>query len=236
MSPFYPALLACLAGAGVSAALASLHSAAPQVLTRARLPAWLLGPDWPRVSDEPALAELVLANGRIQSLAPCQPGSAAQAPVPGTWDLDGALVLPGFVDAHVHLDKAFTLSRIRDVQPGLLGAIEASTRDLTGWTPADIAARATRGLEWAWQAGTVQLRTHVNWAEIGILPMAWPVLAGLAEAWADRVQQHYFPYLKGVEWECTWTGCIAFTPDHLMRLFEPAPGLVAVTGYNGRGD
>jgi glycine/D-amino acid oxidase-like deaminating enzyme len=49
------------------------------------------------------------------------------------------------------------------------------------------------------------------------------------------VQQHYFPYLKEVEWECTWTGIIAFTPDHLMRLFEPAPGLVAVTGYNGRG-
>ena len=59
--------------------------------------------------------------------------------------------------------------------------------------------------------------------------------AWFLKAWADRVQQHYFPYLKGVEWECTWTGCIAFTPDHLMRLFEPAPGLVAVTGYNGRG-
>ncbi|MGI3744384.1 MAG: L-pipecolate oxidase [Janthinobacterium lividum] len=56
------------------------------------------------------------------------------------------------------------------------------------------------------------------------------------KAWADRVQQHYFPYLKPVEWECTWTGCIAFTPDHLLRMFEPAPGLVAVTGYNGRGN
>lgn len=55
------------------------------------------------------------------------------------------------------------------------------------------------------------------------------------EAWANRVQQHYFPYLGKVEWEATWTGRIAFTPDHLMRLFEPAPGLVAVTGYNGRG-
>ncbi|MNE59430.1 hypothetical protein D3C80_1545230 [compost metagenome] len=33
-----------------------------------------------------------------------------------------------------------------------------------------------------------------------------------------------------------WTGCIDFTPDHLMRLFEPAPGIVAVTGYNGRGN
>ena len=59
--------------------------------------------------------------------------------------------------------------------------------------------------------------------------------AWFLRAWADRVQQHYFPYLKKVDWECTWTGCIAFTPDHLMRLFEPAPGLVAVTGYNGRG-
>lgn len=54
-------------------------------------------------------------------------------------------------------------------------------------------------------------------------------------AWADRIQSHYFPRLGKVEWECTWTGCIAFTPEHLMRLFEPAPGLVAVTGYNGRG-
>ncbi|HEX8595426.1 MAG TPA: FAD-binding oxidoreductase [Pseudomonas sp.] len=56
------------------------------------------------------------------------------------------------------------------------------------------------------------------------------------KAWADRVQQHYYPYLKNVEWECTWTGCISFTPDHLLRMFEPAPGLVAVTGYNGRGN
>lgn len=60
--------------------------------------------------------------------------------------------------------------------------------------------------------------------------------AWFLKAWADRVQQHYFPYLKPVDWEFTWTGCIAFTPDHLLRLFEPAPGLVAVTGYNGRGN
>ncbi|MGH8352688.1 MAG: L-pipecolate oxidase [Pseudomonas sp.] len=59
--------------------------------------------------------------------------------------------------------------------------------------------------------------------------------AWFLRAWADRIQQHYFPALGKVDWEHTWTGCIAFTPDHLMRLFEPAPGLVAVTGYNGRG-
>ncbi|AIR88727.1 L-pipecolate oxidase [Pseudomonas cremoricolorata] len=54
--------------------------------------------------------------------------------------------------------------------------------------------------------------------------------------WADRIQQHYYPELGKVDWDMHWTGCIDFTPDHLMRLFEPAPGLVSVTGYNGRGN
>lgn len=54
--------------------------------------------------------------------------------------------------------------------------------------------------------------------------------------WADRIQGHYFPELGEVDWEMHWTGCIDFTPDHLMRLFEPAEGIVAVTGYNGRGN
>lgn len=53
--------------------------------------------------------------------------------------------------------------------------------------------------------------------------------------WADRIQRHYFPQLGRIDWECTWTGRIAFTPDHTLRLFEPAPGILAVTGYNGRG-
>ena len=60
--------------------------------------------------------------------------------------------------------------------------------------------------------------------------------AWFVRRWADRIQRHYFPALGKVEWEMHWTGCIDFTPDHLMRLFEPAPGLVSVTGYNGRGN
>lgn len=53
--------------------------------------------------------------------------------------------------------------------------------------------------------------------------------------WADLVQHRYFPALGKVSWQCTWTGRIAFTPDHTLRLFEPLPGILAATGYNGRG-
>ncbi|WP_238935030.1 NAD(P)/FAD-dependent oxidoreductase [Pseudomonas typographi] len=60
--------------------------------------------------------------------------------------------------------------------------------------------------------------------------------AWFIKAWADRIQRHYFPALGKVEWDMHWTGMLDFTPDHLMRLYEPAAGLVAVTGYNGRGN
>lgn len=53
--------------------------------------------------------------------------------------------------------------------------------------------------------------------------------------WANRIQRHYFPQLGKIEWQYSWTGRIAFTPDNTLRLFEPAPGILAVTGYNGRG-
>lgn len=55
------------------------------------------------------------------------------------------------------------------------------------------------------------------------------------QRWADLVQRRYFPALGKVTWQCTWTGRIAFTPDHTLRLFEPLPGILAATGYNGRG-
>lgn len=55
------------------------------------------------------------------------------------------------------------------------------------------------------------------------------------QAWANRMQRLYYPELGKVEWECTWTGRMAFTPDHMLRLFSPAVGILAVTGYNGRG-
>ncbi|WP_065235273.1 NAD(P)/FAD-dependent oxidoreductase [Gallibacterium genomosp. 3] len=53
--------------------------------------------------------------------------------------------------------------------------------------------------------------------------------------WAKHVQQHYFPDLPKFQWEYEWCGKFGFTPDHIMRIFEPAPGIVAATGFNGRG-
>lgn len=55
------------------------------------------------------------------------------------------------------------------------------------------------------------------------------------QAWAKRMQSLYYPELGNLDWEYTWTGKMAFTPDHMPRLFSPAQGILAVSGYNGRG-
>lgn len=60
--------------------------------------------------------------------------------------------------------------------------------------------------------------------------------AWLIKKWADTIQGHYYPKLGKINWQMHWTGCIDFTPDHLMKIFEPADGIIGVTGYNGRGN
>lgn len=158
---------------------------APQHLLAARLPRWLLPAQWPEHGGRPALADLHLAQGRVLGLAPHD--AQFTPPAGSAWNLAGALVLPGLVDAHTHLDKAFTLARMGAVQPGLLGAIDAMMVDRRSWTPADVRARASRALQWAHEAGTVHLRTHCDWWEPQAQPLAWNVLRELAQEWAARL-------------------------------------------------
>lgn len=53
--------------------------------------------------------------------------------------------------------------------------------------------------------------------------------------WAQTMCRHYFPDLGAVSWQYRWCGRFGFTADHILRLFEPMPGIVAATAYNGRG-
>lgn len=48
---------------------------------------------------------------------------------------------------------------------------------------------------------------------------------------AERI----FPMLTNTRWAFRWSGRIAVTQDHLPHLHEPAPGIFAGLGYNGRG-
>ncbi len=94
------------------------------------------------------------------------------------------IVLPGLVEAHVHLDKCHTVERCVDVGGDLAAAIAAQTRDKTLWSEDDLRARAKRGLGELIASGCRVVRSHVDWGT-GTgeppHPLAWGVLGELAE-------------------------------------------------------
>lgn len=159
----------------------------PARLINARMPGWLLPSTWPGKLAQPALADICISQGCIVSMVPSTVRVDTAQAGADTWDLSGALVLPALVDAHTHLDKTFTLPRMGNMEPGLLGAIAAMTQDRSGWTRADISQRADQALKWAFQAGVGHLRTHCDWWEADHVPQAWDVLGELADAWTGKL-------------------------------------------------
>ena len=107
-------------------------------------------------------------------------------------DLGGALVFPGFVDAHVHLDKAHTWVRAPNRSGTFNEAIDALGRDKDHWTADDLRRRAAFALRCAWEHGTRLIRTHVDtWLPGG--EAGHEVMQELREAWRGRIELQTVP-------------------------------------------
>lgn len=143
------------------------------LLDNVRLPAWLLPAGWPCVADQPRLADLTIEQGHVQAVVP---GTGRNSGL----DCKGAMVLPGLLEAHAHLDKTFTRARLGRIVPGLLGAIAATQIDRSRWSEDDLRQRASRALQQAQANGVTHLRSHVDWWSAET-PKAWAVLAELAQ-------------------------------------------------------
>lgn len=79
-----------------------------------------------------------------------------------TVDLQGAMVLPGLVETHIHLDKACIMSRC-DLQQGTLSeAVEQTRQAKRDFTEEDVYQRGANVLHKAIVQGTSYMRTHVE--------------------------------------------------------------------------
>lgn len=141
-------------------------------VTGARLPLWLLPPEWPMQHSQPQRATLHFAPDGLQF----EPDGSDY---PDYLPLNGALVLPAFIEPHAHLDKTFTIERSPAQAPGLLAAIEAMHQDRLQWTREDLQQRSQQALAWAVENGVGLLRTHVDWFTPEA-PLAWQVIGSLA--------------------------------------------------------
>lgn len=110
---------------------------------------------------ETATRDLAVVNGRF---AAAEPGMRAER----TIDAEGRLAVPGFVEPHIHLDKALILDSVRPNATGTLTeAIEIIWERKRRYEVEEIAQRAGRVIEAAVANGVTHLRTHVDVDSIG---------------------------------------------------------------------
>jgi cytosine deaminase len=100
--------------------------------------------------------DIGISAGRIAAIAPCLVSESREI------DLGGRLVLPGFVDSHIHLDKACLLGRCGHGHRSVTEAIRAVAAMKRDFTVEDVYARGARVLERAILHGTTRMRTHVE--------------------------------------------------------------------------
>jgi len=85
-------------------------------------------------------------------------------------DADGALVAGGFVDCHVHLDKALTRGSIPPNESGTLEEAIANTHERKAdYTVEEVRERARETIEMHVANGCTRLRSHVDVDTIGEL-------------------------------------------------------------------
>jgi len=106
--------------------------------------------------SSPTPVDIGVSGGRIAAIEPHLACEAAEI------DVGGRLVLPGFVDTHIHLDKACLLGRCRHDHGSLGGAIAEVSAMKRDFTVEDVYARGAHVIERSVLHGTTRMRTHVE--------------------------------------------------------------------------
>jgi cytosine deaminase len=110
------------------------------------------------------LCDLGIAEGRFVSVGHDTSSSTAAL----TLDAEGRMAVPGFVEPHIHLDKALISERAPvNISGTLTEAIEILWEIKRNYTVDEIADRASRVLAQVLENGISKLRTHVDVDPIG---------------------------------------------------------------------
>ncbi len=160
-------------------------------LKDARVLASCLAPQTgPSERDGFVRVDILIDEGRIGAIAPAGRSDFGEMPF---LPLAGRIVLPLFVDAHVHLDKGHIWRRAPNPNGAFDGALSTVAADRAArWSAGDVAARMEFALSCAYAYGTRAMRTHID--SLGAQTrISWPVFAEARERWRGRIELQASP-------------------------------------------
>ncbi len=99
---------------------------------------------------------------------------------------EAQMLLPAFVDLHLHIDKTFVVDEVGAAEGDLYAAIERMAQHRDGWSAAQIESRMQRALTEAYTNGCRALRTHLDWMNKDA-PKSLAVFEKLRTQWRGRL-------------------------------------------------
>ena len=127
-----------------------------------------------RLKDNAPLMDVLLEHGRFSAIEPASGALRSVEGVGRRWDLNGRVLLPGLVDAHVHLDKTFSTT---ENQSGTLGeAIQIWGQEGKQRSEADLRQAVEKALRLALQNGVTAMRSHIDIGGVGELTAVFTLL------------------------------------------------------------
>lgn len=101
--------------------------------------------------------DLWVDQGKIQKVSRSGQSQAAESKI----DANGGLLLPTFIEPHVHLDKVLLGEQLKEAS-SITEARQSVKEAKKNFTRESVRARAVRVLPWAIQNGVTIVRTHVD--------------------------------------------------------------------------
>src|SRR5215468_11231173 len=149
-----------------------------------------------RLRGREELVDIGIEQGRIAAVAPNLAASAAQ-----TIDAAGDLVVPGFINLHLHADKSLLGEVMRPNLSGTLPeAIEITNEFKRRYDPKEVAERAGRVIAAGVKNGTTFFRLFADVGTIG----------GLRAAQGLLLAREHFAELCDIE-------VVAFPQEGILR-------------------
>lgn len=126
--------------------------------------------------DDGRVVDVVIEGDRVIEI-----GTGVGAGVEDRVDAAGGLLLPAYIDTHVHLDKVLIRDQLAAHDGTLRGAIDAIQVAKRGYDVQDVRRRARSVIESSVLTGTTRIRTHVDVDTLGGLVPLEGVLAAAAD-------------------------------------------------------
>lgn len=110
-----------------------------------------------RLNEDEELMDVGITDGKISAIE-----KEINEPATKIIEANGKVLVPGFVESHIHLDKALIASRKPNKSGTLQEAIKVTAELKPTFTKEDIYTRAKKALEMIIPRGVTAIRTHAE--------------------------------------------------------------------------